>query len=1252
MVKNKEWSALSLKDRADFYKIAVDNGYTDKKDIINLYNSFKDGGNRNSSKGYVTTQKEDLKDLETFNSNWYKYRDKQLSSVIDQYNRQYYTKDLKWYQHLFPNEKTDAIGARNYINDKLNNVKEFTMSEALKDINTRKWLQDYYYQILPEERPDTNLIGPPKPVSDYDLGFLAYINAGMANNRLNTIVYADDSNNDSTKIHERAHISIPFIKGWSRHPVLSPISNVKLQNTTEPDSYFDSISEIYARLMQLRYDNNLDPSHTYTKEEINAMRNDPDFKDYHIFDRYTDESILMLLNEVAQNTTDPNRLDYVNPENIAAFGGRILDGTSEKNQTLSNEPVYYDDTYIEPAVVKAFNSNEDYNKYYGEQFGKQVAKERDVFASKIKEGLEFVPFLGDSMDVANVTGAIANKDYIQAGLLTGLMFVPEIVEAGGKWAFKKAAKGIQKLRKGNKANALLPHTNSAEDIIGNNINNPNRDARVEPFDWEAIEELWGDGTIEPSIANNSSIVTNPNLGDETIQAWQNTYSTLARENNNLLDNMAEVQPGTYNTPAPSRIQERTDVNTDAIRHQLNDMGIFDEDTIQETIEEHLLNPSGSTVTRNSPSVTTSMGEVFTRSELEDYLRTNNVTQQEANEVLEVFDTIARGEGDAFDRAWFEGNRNVVGLERNRLGYQPGFIEGPDGSYISPDEARNVLQNLGYRDEAIERSIALGTIRYKQGPTIKELSRKKLEDIVNNLDPQQVTEHYAQELTRRKHLQKELGTARGKYKEVLKEPEEGNLDFFELLAERLKIESGLDIDFNDLSEDNYVKIKDYLRTQDLSAGDIEHMSWFQIMEAIRKDAQGNPLMVDFDGTIKPMEFGGRPSVDFKGQRAAAADITELYENLPRGYSIDETNTSVDSERIKLNRVTKNYGTGAGQTTVELVPPDYLNQRGNNAQHDRVYLRDLLKYEDQLPDNEKELLHKLLNKEYGNSVTMSDLQGTKLLSIIEEEYNKLAESLEKALTLQWEKIKSLDSRPEIQGVKMPKKKEMSNTDLSMLLDPTVSDGSMSPIIYRQPVKIVKHKHGGPLFTNKNKYLTGGGIINSYIDPSTVGGAVAKGVVQLFDPTGISSYPDVYAAGKEFFQDPTLANAGRLAFETVGALPLIGKVTAPFKAAKTAKIASRVADLHKLGKIADGATNVNKVIDTLPELIPLTRKWAEATQDFTTKYIVDPIFDVWASKNKYSRVLDFKRANAFVPIVNAANNVADVSSTVESAIKTKNN
>lgn len=56
----------------------------------------------------------------------------------------------------------------------------------------------------------------------------------------------------------------------------------------------------------------------------------------------------------------------------------------------------------------------------------------------------------------------------------------------------------------------------------------------------------------------------------------------------------------------------------------------------------------------------------------------------------------------------------------------------------------------------------------------------------------------------------------------------------------------------------------------------------------------------------------------------------------------------------------------------------------------------------------------------------------------------------------------------------------------------------------------------------------------------------VVKLLDPTGISSWYDVYSAGKDMYKNPSWANAGGLALETFGAIPLVGKVGKTIKGA----------------------------------------------------------------------------------------------------------
>ena len=46
--KNDKWSALSMKERADLFKLYVNNGITNIRDIRKHYNSFSDGGPSNT----------------------------------------------------------------------------------------------------------------------------------------------------------------------------------------------------------------------------------------------------------------------------------------------------------------------------------------------------------------------------------------------------------------------------------------------------------------------------------------------------------------------------------------------------------------------------------------------------------------------------------------------------------------------------------------------------------------------------------------------------------------------------------------------------------------------------------------------------------------------------------------------------------------------------------------------------------------------------------------------------------------------------------------------------------------------------------------------------------------------------------------------------------------------------------------------------------------------------------------------------
>lgn len=168
---------------------------------------------------------------------------------------------------------------------------------------------------------------------------------------------------------------------------------------------------------------------------------------------------------------------------------------------------------------------------------------------------------------------------------------------------------------------------------------------------------------------------------------------------------------------------------------------------------------------------------------------------------------------------------------------------------------------------------------------------------------------------------------------------------------------------------------------------------------------------------------------------------------------------------------------------------------------------------------------------------------------------------------------------------------------------------------------------------------GVLESYYNPTTVKGVLAKTALQLADPTEFSSYPDVWYSGKEFLKSPSWSKLGDVGLNTLSALPLIGKVTAPFKAAKMTKLLTRIEDANALVKGVEKANRLNRAIDTVPELLPVVRRGAEKVQDVTSSLITNPIFNYMSNQNKFDLVRNYRNINAAVDAVNIGNNTADL-------------
>ena len=164
----------------------------------------------------------------------------------------------------------------------------------------------------------------------------------------NTIYYPELSLykniDNSTIIHERNHagdygdsrmvdmIFYDDVDEYGKKFHVGKKQQPYLLDGVKKSKYYDDAKEIKSRLMEFRYNNNLNPTHTYTIDEIKEMRNNKDTKDEELFNRYNDEFIYHLLNDIAYNDKKKDN------ENIARFGLSLTERRSLKNGGIYIKP--------------------------------------------------------------------------------------------------------------------------------------------------------------------------------------------------------------------------------------------------------------------------------------------------------------------------------------------------------------------------------------------------------------------------------------------------------------------------------------------------------------------------------------------------------------------------------------------------------------------------------------------------------------------------------------------------------------------------------------------------------------------------------------------------------------------------------------------------------------------------------------------------------------------------------------------------
>jgi len=130
-------------------------------------------------------------------------------------------------------------------------------------------------------------------------------------------------------------------------------------------------------------------------------------------------------------------------------------------------------------------------------------------------------------------------------------------------------------------------------------------------------------------------------------------------------------------------------------------------------------------------------------------------------------------------------------------------------------------------------------------------------------------------------------------------------------------------------------------------------------------------------------------------------------------------------------------------------------------------------------------------------------------------------------------------------------------------------------------------------KTRRKTASGQYTSDIDwdqVRAVNDNVAVQTAKMLDPTGISSYPDVYYAAKDLSEGK--GSWGELGLNVLGALPMIGKAKTIFRLAKAAKASKTIKNTKKvINGIEEVASTLNKVTNPA-NIKPLLKAKSVAT------------------------------------------------------------
>ena len=352
-----KWGSLSMPERASLISLFTGSGVTSLDEMRALYNEYGNGGGIHidpSKKGtFTSAAKKHGMGVQEFASRVLSNKDDYSTAMVRKANfarnaakwheeggdlddndpKDPYNSKDGWFRYWYENRPYQIMDAINWQLDGTKSIEK--AKKAIYDA-----INSYNETYIPTTINGKAYSGKmPSGVTNYwdrDNGLSRYVigtshygysynperdfvnnSYGLNDPEFRQIIYTQDPYNGILKrtlIHERSHAIPWFIKDRVRDKRL-------LNDGVDYDKYLDNINEIYSRLNEFRFKNNLDPRKTYTEDDIIKWRESGALKNFDL-DRYDNDSVYNLINNVASNNVADN---LPKNANYASYGNDFSD---------------------------------------------------------------------------------------------------------------------------------------------------------------------------------------------------------------------------------------------------------------------------------------------------------------------------------------------------------------------------------------------------------------------------------------------------------------------------------------------------------------------------------------------------------------------------------------------------------------------------------------------------------------------------------------------------------------------------------------------------------------------------------------------------------------------------------------------------------------------------------------------------------------------------------------------------------------